>query len=276
MPGCHFDHPNTRKPGENPDIREDELINADNIIKFFEDNVINVILGNAYHANRIPTCTYDNVVYQCVPSSELGVNQYLEPDNNIWNELKISGDIVTALINITSMFTNVGTFAWQLKKVTSGYPDGSGITNATTVLTSMSGTCIFNKDKYTRTLASLPDVGGVGSNTEIRAGGLVSLINACLQAWKNTSKYSYTGSYTITDTCHENCHTDCHTNSDCHDNCYSDCHTNTCHSECYTDCYSKTCYTEPTCYIDPLCKIDCFTMCHSNSCNSNCYSGMNR
>lgn len=277
-----FHHTNPRNPDPNNPIESDKLITADMIIETFKTSVIDEILKGAYHAQNIPTCRYDGKVYQCVPSDQLGSSDYFEKKNNIWKDLYVSGNIVAALVGITSMFTNIGSFAWALYVKNVNYPTESGVTNGTFKVSELSGKCIFNKDKYTRT--NIPESSvinnGIRAGEQINAKNLVTLINSCLKAWSKASRPNYENSVTITNTCHDNCHDKCHDNCNCHDechnqchdechtDCHNDCHTEECHTDCYTDChgpcYSKTCHTD--CY-------SCYT-CHCDGCA--CYSGMSR
>ena len=280
-----FHNPKPRNPDPNQPISPDKVITADQIIKTFENEVIKPILDGVYHSTNIPTRVVRGQTYQCVPSEMLGSNDYFEPGNNIWNELAISGDIVSVLINITSMFTNIGTFSWVLYETFKDYPAELNVANGTTEIDRFTGRVIFNKDRYTRTLAPLPNSGGVAVNTKIESSGLLTLMQACLTAWRNTEKASYSGSNEIVNQCHTNCrechdksepkcHSDCYTapcncytEPPCHsNNCHSDCNTPVCHTDCYSECYSQTCYGKT-----------CFDKCHSacNGCQS-CYSGMSR
>ena len=127
-----FHNPKPRNPDPNQPISPDKVITADQIIKTFENEVIKPILKDAYDSTNIPTRVVRGQTYQCVPSEMLGSNDYFEPVNNIWSELAIRGDIVSVLINITSLFTNIGTFSWVLYETFKDYPAELNVPNITT------------------------------------------------------------------------------------------------------------------------------------------------
>lgn len=203
------------------------VIERVDLINVFNSVVVSTIKANAYDLNN-PPMEGSN---QCVKSAMMdSLSNLPTPEVGVVNGRISASSLVSALIDTTRNLTRVGTFSWvrtmhESHTVLSQY-DRSGYTYGTVLydryynVATKSGKVVFNSS-YIRNLKTAPSSGNVVAGNPIKITDINTLCQACLTAWKNTSKYNY--SYTMSDchsSCHSNCHSSCH--SSCHSACYSD------------------------------------------------------
>lgn len=195
-----------------------DKIQTNAIITKFVNDVKNIILSGVYHSGNIPYCNG----YQCVPTELLGnIDALPNPDVGTDTNGVSAQNIYDALVQVTQILTCVGTFSYVRRQ--------QGDNNTYTVTGQMDGTVLFKPEKAVAL--------GTVQNTEVIKGkpitvsSISNLIQNCLTAWRNTSKYHYVKT---DDYCH----------SSCHSNCYYDCHDN---------CNVHICYSNGSCYRRPGC-----------------------
>lgn len=212
-------------------MNQGNQIQTSSIIEKFTNDVKNTILSGAYHAGNIPYCQG----YQCVPTAMLGnVDSIQSPEGvgTAGNKITAS-QVYTALIDVTTALTRVGSFSF-VRRIQ--YRDQYG-SSGYRITGQLSGKALFS-DEYIKTLNPV-EHNDLDASKPVTVKVINDLIAACLTAWQGTVRHNYT--YTD-DYCHENCHSNCHYN--CHSNCHHICYMN---GSCYENpgCWDHKCYTYP-------------------------------
>lgn len=201
-------------------ISSGQLININDIINGFMNNVYNPIIANCYDNTYIPS----DLHYPMIDSSILGnIEVSKAAITNYLNSIGGSGSTVNA-VNIAQFMSlalqvlrKVGTWSYARR-----YDDnGTYVTKY-----SSSGKAIFS-DEYTSNyigafgdnqllIGTVPGP-GIQSNEMVTASQITNYYTILLQKWNNIIKPR--ASKTVY-TCHTNCHTNCHDNCHSNNSCY--------------------------------------------------------